>query len=78
VIAACWLDHPEPGLTDAGRPLTGMKRLYISKQLAGVTREARQRSAWMVVKRIDELLSGRATPAPPAAPAGLATDPASQ
>jgi phosphoglycerate dehydrogenase-like enzyme len=78
VIAACWLDHPEPGLADPGRPLAGVKRLYLSKQLAGATREARQRSEWMVVKRLDELLSGRATPAPPAAPAGLAADPESQ
>ena len=74
VIAAAWLDHPEPGLLDPGRPLHGVRRLCTSHQLAAGTREARQRSAWTVAKRLDELLSappGTPMPAPSAAEAGL-------
>lgn len=72
LIAAAWLDNPEPDLMDAGRPLHGMRRLCMSRQLAGQTREARQRSAWTVAKRLDEVLSGVVTPlaASPAAGAG--------
>lgn len=81
LIAGVWLDHTEPGLLDPGRPLHGVRRLCTSRQLAAATREARQRSAWTVAKRLDELLSTppeAATPALPAAEAGLAAGPASR
>lgn len=76
VIAAAWLDHPEPGLTEPGRPLHGVRRLCTSPQLATQTRESRQRSAWSVVKRLDELLAAPETtvaPAPKAADAAPST-----
>jgi len=56
-IAAAWLDSLEPGALDAGRPLAGMDTLQITPRVASTTRESRLRSAWAVVKRIDELLS---------------------
>jgi phosphoglycerate dehydrogenase-like enzyme len=56
-IAAAWLDSLEPGALDAGRPLYGFENLQITPRLASTTRESRLRSAWAVVKRIDELLS---------------------
>ena len=56
-IAAAWLDSLEPGAVDAGRPLFGFENLQITPRLASTTRESRLRSAWAVVKRIDELLS---------------------
>jgi len=55
-IAAAWLDSLEPGALDAGRPLYGFENLQITPRLASTTRESRLRSAWAVVKRIDELL----------------------
>lgn len=63
-IAAAWLDSLEPGALDAGRPLFGIETLQITPRVASTTRESRLRSAWAVVKRIDELLGG--APAPPA------------
>jgi phosphoglycerate dehydrogenase-like enzyme len=80
VIAAAWLDHPEPGLLDPGRPLAGVRRLCTSRRLAAGTREARRRSAWTVAKRLDELLSASAEAVATPAAAGSAVhagDPAS-
>jgi len=56
-VAAAWLDSLEPGALDAGRPLAGMDTLQITPRVASTTRESRLRSAWAVVKRIDELLT---------------------
>lgn len=81
VIAGAWLDNPEFGLLEPGRPLHGVRRLCTSKQLAAGTQEARQRSVWTVAKRLDELLSAppeAPTLATPAAEAGLAADPLSR
>ncbi|MGZ5132586.1 MAG: NAD(P)-dependent oxidoreductase [Caldimonas sp.] len=55
-IAAAWLDSVEPGVLDPTRPLHGIETLHVSPRIAATTREARQRSAWAVVRRIDELL----------------------
>jgi phosphoglycerate dehydrogenase-like enzyme len=63
-IAAAWLDSLEPGALDEGRPLAGMGTLQITPRVASTTRESRLRSAWAVVKRIDELLT--LTPSAPA------------
>jgi phosphoglycerate dehydrogenase-like enzyme len=62
-IAGVWLDSVEPGMLDEGRPLYGIQTLQTTPRLAGTTRESRLRSAWTVVKRIDELLTQ-----PPQAP----------
>jgi phosphoglycerate dehydrogenase-like enzyme len=56
-VAAVWLDSLEPGALDTGRPLAGMDTLQITPRVASTTRESRLRSAWAVVKRIDELLT---------------------
>jgi phosphoglycerate dehydrogenase-like enzyme len=56
-VAAAWLDSLEPGALDEGRPLSGMDTLQITPRVASTTRESRLRSAWAVVKRIDELLT---------------------
>ena len=56
-VAAAWLDSLEPGALDQGRALHGIENLQITPRVASTTRESRQRSAWAVVKRIDELLS---------------------
>jgi len=56
-VAAAWLDSLEPGVLDEGRPLAGMSTLQITPRVASTTRESRLRSAWAVVKRIDELLT---------------------
>ena len=56
-IAAAWLDSLEPGALDAGRPLAGFGNLQITPRVASTTRESRLRSAWAVVRRIDELLA---------------------
>lgn len=55
-IAAAWLDSVEPGALDPGRPLHGIETLQTTPRVAGTTRESRQRSAWSVARRIDELL----------------------
>jgi D-3-phosphoglycerate dehydrogenase / 2-oxoglutarate reductase len=57
-VAAAWLDSLEPGALDQGRPLYGIENLQITPRVASTTRESRMRSAWAVVRRIDELLSG--------------------
>ena len=56
-LSAAWLDSMEPGALDEGRPLFGIDNLQITPRVASTTRESRLRSAWAVVKRIDELLS---------------------
>lgn len=80
-IAAAWLDSVEPGALDPQRPLHGIDTLQVTPRIAGTTRESRQRSAWAVARRIDELLAAGAPGArteagfrstTPAAPAGLA------
>ena len=55
-LSAAWLDSLEPGTLDPGRPLHGITSLQITPRLAGTTLESRQRSAWSVARRIDELL----------------------
>ena len=55
-IAAAWFDSLEPGALDPARPLHGIPTLQVTPRVAAVTREARQRSAWAVARRIDELL----------------------
>ncbi|MEO6362055.1 MAG: NAD(P)-dependent oxidoreductase [Caldimonas sp.] len=55
-IAAAWLDSLEPGALDPERPLHGIETLQVTPRIAGTTRESRQRSAWAVARRIDELL----------------------
>lgn len=82
-VAAAWLDSLEPGALDPGRALRGIENLQITPRVASTTRESRLRSAWAVVKRIDELLS--VVPATdrtfkataPSVPADLAAEPLS-
>lgn len=84
-LAAAWLDSVEPGLLDAGKPLSQIDRLQVTPRVAATTRESRSRSAWAVARRIDALLqaasqrSAAATAADPS-PEGspeLATQPSS-
>ncbi|HMM85064.1 NAD(P)-dependent oxidoreductase [Azohydromonas sp.] len=63
-MAAAWLDSVEPGLLDAGRPLSDIDTLQVTPHVAGITRESRRRGAWMVARRIDELLGERPDAAP--------------
>jgi D-3-phosphoglycerate dehydrogenase len=63
-MAAAWFDSLEPGLLDEGRPLHRISNLQVTPRLSGTTRESRIRSAWIVARRIDEILSGPA-PQPP-------------
>jgi phosphoglycerate dehydrogenase-like enzyme len=83
-IAAAWLDSVEPGALDPGRPLHGMVALQVTPRLASTTRESRARSAWMVARRIDQLLAEPVDEAAafsstlPAAGAGPEAGPASQ
>lgn len=60
-VAAAWFDSLEPGALDPGRPLSTVENLQVSPRVASTTRESRQRSAWVVARRIDELLAD-ATP----------------
>jgi D-3-phosphoglycerate dehydrogenase / 2-oxoglutarate reductase len=81
-VAAAWLDSLEPGALDEGRPLAGIATLQVSPRLASTSRESRERSAWTVARRMDELLAG--VPAPlrefrpsgPGVPIDLSDDPA--
>ena len=57
-IAAAWLDSVEPGVLDPHRPLAGIETLQVTPRIAATTLESRQRSAWAVARRIDELLDG--------------------
>ena len=80
-IAAAWLDSLEPGALEAHRPLSGAPNLQVTPRLASTTRESRLRSAWAVVKRIDELLTGDPPsargfrPTSPGVPLDLAGEP---
>jgi D-3-phosphoglycerate dehydrogenase len=56
-MAAAWFDSMEPGMLDPGRPLHQVRNLQLTPRLSGTTRESRIRSAWAVVRRIDEILS---------------------
>ena len=81
-IAAAWFDSLEPGALDEGRPLAGIDNLQVTPRVASTTRESRRRSAWAVVKRIDEVLAGSAVgqrdfrPTIPSEPLDLASGPA--
>jgi phosphoglycerate dehydrogenase-like enzyme len=55
-MAAAWFDSMEPGMLDPGRPLHRVKKLQVTPRVASTTRESRIRSAWAVVRRIDEIL----------------------
>ena len=73
----------EPGSLDQGRPLHGIETLQTTPRLASTTRESRLRSAWTVIKRIDELLTNEPEvarefrPTIPGALADLAVGPVS-
>ena len=81
-IAAAWFDSLEPGALDEGRPLAGIDNLQVTPRVASTTRESRRRSAWAVVKRIDEVLTGNLAgprdfrPTSPSEPLDLASGPA--
>lgn len=81
-MAAAWFDSMEPSMLDFGRPLRAVRNLQVTPRVAGTTRESRIRSAWAVVRRIDEILS-EAGPRPDFRPTteddalGLEADPAS-
>lgn len=59
-LAAAWFDSMEPGMLDPGRPLHRVETLQVTPRVAGTTRESRIRSAWIVARRIDEILGGTA------------------
>jgi len=61
-MAAAWFDSMEPGAMDPGRPLHDIDTLQITPRVASTTRESRIRSAWAVVRRIDELLTANTAP----------------
>ena len=82
-LAGAWLDSVQPGALEAGRPLHGIETLQATPRLASTTQESRQRSAWAVARRIDDLLNVEAS-APrdfrstaPGSPADLADAPRS-
>jgi len=43
-------------MLDFGCPLRRVRNLQVTPRVAGTTRESRIRSAWAVVRRIDEIL----------------------
>jgi phosphoglycerate dehydrogenase-like enzyme len=55
-MAAAWFDSMEPSMLDFGCPLRRVRNLQVTPRVAGTTRESRIRSAWVVVRRIDEIL----------------------
>ncbi|HEY1091946.1 MAG TPA: NAD(P)-dependent oxidoreductase [Burkholderiaceae bacterium] len=61
-VLAAWFDSLEPGALEPERPLYGVPGLQVTPRLAGTTRESRVRSAWGVVRRIDQLLSAAPEP----------------
>lgn len=76
-MAAAWLDSVEPGMLDPGRPLHTVDTLQITPQVGSTTLQSRQRSAWAVARRIDQILGlgpARAEfkPSEPGAPIDLA------
>ena len=54
-IAAAWFDSMEPSMLDFGQPLRAVRNLQVTPRVSGTTRESRIRSAWTVVRRIDEI-----------------------
>ena len=48
-------------MLDPGRPLHRVETLQVTPRVAGTTRESRIRSAWIVARRIDEILGGTAS-----------------
>ncbi|MEO5733031.1 MAG: NAD(P)-dependent oxidoreductase [Rubrivivax sp.] len=80
-LAAAWFDSAEPGLLDHGRPLCHVDTLQVTPRVSGTTLQSRTRSAWSVVRRLDELLrslppTSTFKPGPKAAPAGSEGAPA--
>ena len=55
-LAAAWFDSLEPGAQDPGRPLRHLDTLQVTPRISGTTQQSRNRSAWVVARRIDELL----------------------
>jgi phosphoglycerate dehydrogenase-like enzyme len=55
-LAAAWFDSLEPGAQDPGRPLRHLDTLQVTPRISGTTQQSRNRSAWAVARRIDELL----------------------
>jgi D-3-phosphoglycerate dehydrogenase / 2-oxoglutarate reductase len=55
-LAAAWFDSLEPGALDPGRPLRHLDTLQVTPRISGTTQQSRSRSAWVVARRIDELL----------------------
>ncbi|MDP1899873.1 MAG: NAD(P)-dependent oxidoreductase [Rubrivivax sp.] len=55
-LAAAWFDSLEPGLLDPGRPLRHIDTLQVTPRVGATTLQSRERSAWAVARRIDELL----------------------
>lgn len=66
-LHAAWFDCVEPGLRDPQRPLYGVPNLHVTQRLATTTLQSRTRSAWAVVRRIDEILTRAASPPAPEA-----------
>jgi len=56
-MAAVWFDSMEPGMLDPGTPLYRAGGVQVTPRVASTTVQSRQRSAWAVARRIDELLS---------------------
>jgi D-3-phosphoglycerate dehydrogenase / 2-oxoglutarate reductase len=82
-MAAAWFDSLEPGAQDPGRPLAGANHLQVTPRVASTTRESRNRAAWAVMRRIDELLGDSPRPASfkptaPELPVDLAGEPSSE
>ncbi len=76
-LAAAWLDSLEPGALDPGGPLRHIDTLQVTPRVASTTHESLSRSAWVVVQRIDELLTpGRVHTPAKAKRAGASVDPA--
>lgn len=69
-LAAAWLDQADLDLQAPGRILAGMRGLMTTPMLAGYTRESRNRSAWGVARRIEQILreQAEACPSPEAHP----------
>ncbi|HLL20398.1 MAG TPA: NAD(P)-dependent oxidoreductase [Rubrivivax sp.] len=80
-LAAAWFDSMEPGAQDPGRPLRHLDTLQVTPRISGTTQQSRNRSAWAVARRIDELLlaprtRGEFRPTLPGEIAGPEDDPA--
>lgn len=55
-LQAAWLDDVEAAACRPGGALHGLDSLIVTPRLAGFTREARQRRAWLVARQTHELL----------------------